>query len=261
MIQYITRHRNNETEDRIMSQRKKKNGIKKVLIIILVIIAICIIAVGIYLGKYYHSVDASEYLGSTTEVTVQQFEYGLFFDGEGEDTALIFYPGAKVATDAYAPIMRMLAENGVDCFLVDMPFHMAFFGSNRAEKIMQDYSYDNWYLGGHSLGGAMAANFAADHTDELTGLLLLAAYPTKDLSGSNLKVLTVYGSNDGVLNMDKVASGRELLPADSTEICIEGGNHAQFGSYGEQKGDGAAEIPAEEQWEKTVEAVMEMVRK
>ena len=241
-----------------MRQRKKKNGRKTALSVILITIVICIAAMGIYLGNYYHSEDVTAYLGSTHDVAVEQFEYGLFFDGEGEDTALIFYPGAKVATDAYVPIMRMLAENGVDCFLVDMPFHMAFFGINRAEKIMEDYSYDNWYLGGHSLGGAMAANFAADHTDELTGLLLLAAYPTRDLSASDLSVLTVYGSEDGVLNMDKVIAGRKLLPADSTEVCIEGGNHARFGSYGEQKGDGTAKISANEQWEKTVEAFLEL---
>ena len=153
--------------------------------------------------------------------------------------------------------MYQLAESGIDCFLVDMPFHMAFFGMNRAEEIMQEYNYEAWYLGGHSLGAAMAANFAADyvedHTDGIRGLLLLAAYPTKDLSTSDMSVVTVYGSEDGVLNMDKIVAGRELMPQDYKEVCIEGGNHAQFGSYGTQKGDGTAAIPAEEQWARTVE--------
>ena len=154
--------------------------------------------------------------------------------------------------------MCQLTESGIDCFLVDMPFHMAFFGMNRAEEIMQEYNYEAWYLGGHSLGGAMAANFAADyvedHTDGIRGLLLLAAYPTKDLSTSDMSVVTVYGSEDGVLNMDKIVAGREeLMPQDYKEVCIEGGNHAQFGSYGTQKGDGTVAIPAEEQWARTVE--------
>ncbi len=182
---------------------------------------------------------------SSSEVTIKKFDKGWFFDGAGEEKALIFYPGAKVATEAYAPLMYQLAESGIDCFLVDMLFHMAFFGMNRAEEIMQEYNYEAWYLGGHSLGGAMAANFAADyvedHTDGIRGLLLLAAYPTKDLSTSDM------------LNMDKIVAGRELMPQDYKEVCIEGGNHAQFGSYGAQKGDGTAAIPAEEQWARTVE--------
>ena len=103
----------------------------------------------------------------------------------------------------------------------------------------------------------MAANFVVDyvedHTDGSRGLLLLAAYPTKDLSTSDMSVVTVYGSEDGVLNMDKIVAGRELMPQDYKEVCIEGGNHAQFGSYGTQKGDGTAAIPAEEQWARTVE--------
>lgn len=209
---------------------------------------------GIYLCTYYPAVDVEEYLASTESVQVTEVSEGLLFDGSSEDTALIFYPGAKVDIKAYAPILYMLAENGVDCFVVDMPFHMAFLGSNRAEEIMEEYpEYDTWYLGGHSLGGAMAANFAAEHTGELEGLFLLAAYPTKDLSESDLKAVTIYGSEDGVLNRKKLEEGQALLPEGSVQICIEGGNHAQFGSYGEQKKDGKAEISAKEQWEQTMQ--------
>lgn len=238
-----------------MQHRSKK--IKKSFLIILVVLIVLSGGSAIYLGNYYHSVDVEKYMNGSSEVSVKKFDKGWFFDGAGEEKALIFYPGAKVATEAYAPLMYQLAENGVDCFLVEMPFHMAFFGMNRAEEIMQEYNYEAWYLGGHSLGGAMAANFAADyvedHTDGIRGLLLLAAYPTKDLSTSDMSVVTVYGSEDGVLNMDKIVAGRKLMPQDYKEVCVEGGNHAQFGSYGAQKGDGTAAIPAEEQWARTVE--------
>ena len=242
-----------------MQQRSKK--IKKSFFIILVVLIVLSGGSAIYLGNYYHSIDVEKYMNGSSEVSVEKFDKGWFFDGAGEEKALIFYPGAKVATEAYAPLMYQLAESGIDCFLVDMPFHMAFFGMNRAEEIMQEYNYEAWYLGGHSLGGAMAANFAADyvedHTDGIRGLLLLAAYPTKDLSTSDMSVVTVYGSEDGVLNMDKIVAGRELMPQDYKEVCIEGGNHAQFGSYGAQKGDGTAAIPAEEQWARTVEVFIE----
>lgn len=236
--------------------KHKLTKTKKIIIIIAAILVLLFGCSVIYLGNYYHSVDVEKYTSSSPEVTVEKFDDGWFFDGAGEEKALVFYPGGKVATEAYAPIMHELAENGIDCFLVDMPFHMAFFGMNRAQDIMQEYDYKEWYLGGHSLGGAMAANFAADHTDDISGLLLLAAYPTKDLSASDMSVVTVYGSEDGVLNMDKIVAGRELMPEDYKEVCIEGGNHAQFGSYGTQKGDKAATISAEEQWKQTVEAFL-----
>lgn len=238
---------------------KTKKNIKKSLLVITAVLIFCMVFMAAYLGDYYHSEGVSEYLSGSEDVTVHQFMYGTFFDGPGEEDAMIFYPGAKVETDAYAPIMYQLAESGIDCFLVDMPFHMAFFGMNRAGEIMEAYSYENWYLGGHSLGGAMAANYAADHIGELRGLLLLAAYPTKNLSDSGLKVLMLYGSEDGVLHMDKVVSGRALLPEDSREVCIDGGNHAQFGSYGVQKGDGEAAISKEEQWKITVDEFTNLV--
>ena len=239
-----------------MKKDSKKIHKKAGILITLLIVAL-VVCTGIYLGTYYHSVDVEKYLTSTDEIKVQDFDNGILFDGPGEKEALIFYPGAKVATEAYAPLMYKLAENGIDCFLVNMPCHMAFFGMNRAEKIMEEYDYDTWYLGGHSLGGAMITSVAAEHTEQVDGLLLLAAYTTKDLSKSDMKVITIYGSEDSVLNLDKIKETRKLLPDGSVEKCIEGGNHAQFGSYGEQKGDGEAKISSEDQIDETVETFLE----
>ena len=233
---------------------------KRKRIAIFCIVAFLLLAVALYLCTYYHSVDVEPYLTSSEEVQVSGFDQGIFFDGPGTTKALIFYPGAKVSTEAYAPLMYQLAQKGVDCFLLDMPFHMAFFGINRAEKILENYQYDSWYLGGHSLGGAMAASFAAGHTDELDGLLLLASYTTKDLSQSDLLVVTIYGSEDGVLNRKSLEKGRALLPANSIEKCLEGGNHGQFGSYGDQKGDGKASISREEQIEETIEIFLDKIQ-
>ena len=124
---------------------------------------------------------------------------------------------------------------------------------------MDSYEYDHWYLSGHSLGGAMAASFASGHMESLNGLVLLAAYPTKSLKSDSFSVLSIYGSEDGVLNMEKVAEGKSQMPADYTEICIEGGNHAQFGNYGEQKGDHTAGISREEQQKQTVDAILDLM--
>ncbi|MCD7846528.1 MAG: alpha/beta hydrolase [Oscillospiraceae bacterium] len=237
-----------------MNENKSKISAGK--IVIIVVIALCVILVAAfvwYVSDYYHA-DVDEYISSTDTVSVVETDNGLLFDGSGTDTALIFYPGAKVEYTSYAPIMMSLAENGVDCFLVEMPFNMAFFGMNRAMDIISEYDYDSFYISGHSLGGAMAASFASNHQDELTGVVFLAAYSTSSLG--DLPTLSIYGSEDGVLNFEKVESGRQYA-TDYTEICIEGGNHAGFGCYGEQSGDNPATITQEEQWQETVETILE----
>ena len=147
---------------------------------------------------------------------------------------------------AYAPLLHLLAKEGMDTLLVKMPFRMAIFGINKADDLISDYNYTRWYISGHSLGGAMAAFYAADHETLLNGLVLLAAYPTKKIDGS-LAVTTIFGSEDHVLNMTNLEKGRVYLPEKAAEYRIDGGNHAQFGNYGVQKGDGEALISAAEQ--------------
>lgn len=218
-------------------------------------------AFGFYAGNYYRadqSVD--EYLVSDPLVKVEQADYGWYLDGPSEEDALIFYPGAKVDEKAYIPILHRFAEEGMDVCLVKMPFHLAFFGMNKAADVMSRYSYANWYMGGHSLGGAMAANFAADHGEGLRGLVLLAAYPTKKLPSDLIEIL-IYGSEDQVLREGAVVEGKQYAPDRYYEYVIKGGNHAQFGSYGVQKGDGKASIPAEDQQKETVRLTMEALNK
>lgn len=149
-----------------------------------------------------------------------------------------------------------LAEDGILCVLVKMPCNLAVLDRNAADSIPERFSeVTDWYIGGHSLGGAMAASYAAKHTDELDGLVLLAAYSTADLTDSGLRVYAAYGSEDGVLNCEKYEADRINLPQDTTETVIDGGCHAGFGSYGAQKGDGAPVISAEEQQQQTADAL------
>ena len=182
-----------------------------------------------------------------------------FFDGPGEDAALIFYPGAKVEAAAYAPLLVQIAESGVDCFLVEMPLHVAFLGINAADRIIEDHAYKNWVLAGHSLGGVAASSYAASHRDSVAGLVLLASYPTVELRG--LPVLSIYGDRDEVLNRDSYEKSRVLWPDGAEELVISGGNHAQFGGYGPQRGDGEAAITPEEQQTQTVEAVSDWMHR
>ena len=242
-----------------MTHTKRKSKI--ILIILLaVILTLCGISVW-YVNDYYHAVDVDDALTSSDTVTVSSTATGMLFDGPGTKDALIFYPGAKVEAIAYAPLLKLIAENGIDCFLVKMPCNLAFFGMNKADDIMADYSYEHWYLAGHSLGGAMAASYAGKHLNDLDGLILLASYSTSDLTKAVFPVISIYGSNDGVLNMDKVVTSRDLMPADYSEHVIEGGNHAGFGSYGAQKGDHDASISHDEQWKETVSVCTSVLKK
>ena len=243
---------------RVSTDRIRGNALKKHLKWIIPLAAVLILAAVffVYVGIFYPADEEGKAaLESNDSVTVSMTDYGWFFDGPGEEDALIFYPGAKVEASAYAPLLRRLAEEGMDVCLVEMPFRLAFFGMNKADDVMKTADYAHWYIGGHSLGGAMAAEYAAAHREELTGVVLCAAYPTKKLDDS-LLMMSIYGSRDGVLNREKVEEGKAFAPSETCEYVIQGGNHAQFGSYGAQKGDGEALISAEEFREAVVEFVI-----
>ena len=227
-----------------------------------IFIPICILAVMIciffgYTGIYYHA-DATvlDTLESDSDVSVAQTDYGWFFDGPSVENILVFYPGAKVEEKAYAPLLHHLAAQGMDSCLVKMPFRLAFFGANKADVIFANDDHPNRYIGGHSLGGAFAANYAAKHGAKLDGVILLAAYPTNALDDS-LQLLSIYGSEDSVLNMSKVEEGRQFASNRYAEQVIEGGNHAQFGNYGTQKGDGKAVISSDEQQQQTIDFIFQ----
>ena len=226
--------------------------------ILLVTAAVLLAALGLFFAytASYARADqtALDALRSDKTVSVEQTDYGYLFDGPSADSALIFYPGGKVDEKAYAPLLRRIAARGMDVCLVKMPFHLAVFGADRADAVIAKHSYQNWYIGGHSLGGAIAAIYAAEHESLLRGLILLAAFPTKAL-GDSLPLLSVYGTEDGILQMSRYEDGKNLWPADAREAVIEGGNHAQFGNYGAQSGDGTATLSAEAQQEETVEQI------
>ena len=173
---------------------------------------------------------------------------------------IILYPGGSVEAQAYAPLMHAVAEEGYLCIIVKMPLKLAVLDVDKADEVRKDYpNIADWYMAGHSLGGAMAATYAHENASQINGVILLAAYSTEDLKQDNLEVLRVYGSSDEVLNMENYEEYRSNLPEDAKEIEITGGNHAGFGNYGEQSGDGAAALSPKEQQEITLEAICEVL--
>ncbi|MFL2104430.1 alpha/beta hydrolase [Desemzia sp. FAM 23991] len=243
-----------------MKQKKLKTG----LIIVGVLVLILSAAFTWYVSSAYEPEErAIEALSTTNQVEVVKTEdHFLFKPNENlYDAGLVFYQGGKVEEEAYAPLMQRIAEKGIEVYLLKMPFNLAVFDSQAAGKVIQENeNISNWYVSGHSLGGVMASSFAEDHSSLLRGVIFLASYPAGELSQTSLDSLSIYGTNDEVLNMDSYLEAFSELRK-LTEIVIEGGNHAQFGNYGNQAGDGKAVISAVEQQEITAYNALEFVKK
>ena len=178
-------------------------------------------------------------------------------------TGFILYPGGHVDYRSYAPIAQEIASHGYMVTIVKMPLSLAIFGINKADHVITAYpGIRYWVIGGHSLGGSMAGAYAKDHTNRVEGVAFWASYPATgdDLSSANLKGLSTYGSNDLVLSMEQYNETVPLLPAGTIRQVIHGGNHAQFGNYGLQPGDGTATISAEDQQTQAADLTVRLLR-
>lgn len=251
-----------------MNKIEKKHLSKKKisLTICLSLIFALILACGIYLSDYYKA-DFSEIERILGKSENQLYEKSLLKEGTlcflpkaGAKTGFVFYPGGKVQYNAYEPLLAKLAEKGIACFLVKMPFNLAVFNINGAEEVLNQFpEIENWFIGGHSLGGSMAASFLGKNQFDIKGLILLASYSTVDFSEVDIKLLSIFGSEDGVLNLEKYALYKENFPKSAREIVIEGGNHGGFGFYGPQKKDGKASISSINQIEQTARLILEFI--
>jgi predicted alpha/beta-hydrolase family hydrolase len=201
--------------------------------------------------------EALDAMSSDDQVQVETGPWLTFRpSGSQPDTGLILYPGGRVDYRSYAPLARDIARRGYTVVIAPMPFNLAVFGAGRASDVIAAHpEIQHWAIGGHSLGGAMAANYVYGHADAVSGLALMAAYPAgnNSLADRSLDVLSIYGTEDGAVEQLKAA--QSLLPAGTEWMAIEGGNHAGFGWYGPQPGDGTASISREEQQAHTVGAV------
>lgn len=214
-------------------------------------------SVFIYTNDYYHADSGA--MAIVNAERVEKIDEGYAVIPNKIECGMIFYPGAKVQTEAYLPLMQACAERGILCVLMKMPLNLAMLDVNAADRIFKQFpNVDEWYIAGHSMGGAAGAMYAAKNSDRLEGVILLGAYSTADVT--DVKVLSVFGSEDEVLSEKKYWKYLKNLPVDFTEYEIPGGNHAGFGKYGEQKGDGEAMITGDEQIAITADFISKFIQ-
>lgn len=239
--------------------------IRRIFLIILVVLVLAVSGFVVWANTPAGPLmpEAETALNSTAAVTVTTTPYLTFTPTQGNiTTGLIFYPGGKVPPSAYAPYGQAIAEQGYLVVIPAMPLQLAVFNVNAATDIIAAYpEIQHWAVGGHSLGGAMAATYARQHLDVIDGLVLWASFAQESdsFAETDIAALSVYGTLDGLATPEDIEASRATLPADATFVGLEGGNHAQFGWYGEQAGDNPATLSHADHMAQTVEATVTLL--
>jgi hypothetical protein len=238
---------------------------KKYKILLFVSATFCLLVTGMFtflLLTHYPATVAA--FGSITEdqsVIVEKDRIEFWPRQQEPEIGLIIYPGGNVDFHSYAPLAADISKNGYYTVVVKMPLSLAVFNKSRADEIISQYpQIKHWAIAGHSLGGVMAARYALDNEEIIKGLLLWASYPDKDISLTDITVLSLVGTNDGILNLERYETSKPYLPDNTVFMPIVGGNHSYFGSYGFQRGDLEADITQEDQQRQIVDATVLFLR-
>jgi predicted Co/Zn/Cd cation transporter (cation efflux family) len=200
--------------------------------------------------------------GGGVAVEVSRSTIRLSSDAGPRSVGLAFYPGARVDPQAYAHILRPIVEAGFEVVIFKQPYNLAILDSNAADAVIgdPDDAVDQWVVAGHSLGGAMASRYAERERDELVGLLLYAAYPVTDMSGrTNLTVMSVFGTADGIADPADIEDRVSDLPPATAFVAIDGAIHSFFGDYGTQRGDGTPGVSRQEAQDQVADASIRLL--
>lgn len=206
--------------------------------------------------------EAMQAMNSTAQVKVETQNWLVFRPAQAPSTGFIFYPGGRVDARAYAPYAQAIAAQGYLVVIPPMPLNLAIFGVDKAAQVQAAFpEIKRWAIGGHSLGGSMAATFATQHPAQAQGLVFWASYPADGaLANSAVKVVSISATRDGLATPDKIQASRANLPASTAWVVIDGGDHAQFGWYGDQPGDNPAQISRADQQAQTVKATVDLLK-
>jgi Alpha/beta hydrolase family len=236
-------------------------------LILLIVLAVLIAGIAYfayYVSDYSHADStALAALSSTGSYNVVDTSNSITFTPTANKSSVgvIFYPGAKVQPEAYSVIASKLAMNGYTTIIVKMPFNLAIFGTNKADDVISQHpEISTWVIGGHSLGGVFASDYAVNHQEKIKGVIYLAAYPNTNASNATFKALSIRGSLDGLATSTQISDNLNKFPANTTFITIPGGNHANFGNYGLQEGDNNSTITKQEQQNLTVNYILDFLK-
>ncbi|GAB3725369.1 alpha/beta hydrolase [Nocardiopsis nanhaiensis] len=230
-------------------------------LVVLVIAAVAFVAWG--LNAYRAEPDPLARAAADPAVNVERGDDAVVITPaeEASGTGVVFYPGARVEADAYvASWAPVVGATGVTVVLPDLRLNLAVLDVDRADSAVEEApEVSEWYLGGHSMGGAMSALHLGDDDaeDRWKGLILWASYATEDAGladRDDLRVLSVSGDLDPLVAPDDVEVWRVNLPTDAAVVAVEGMNHSQFGAYGEQPSDNEPELTDEQAHEALAEA-------
>lgn len=204
----------------------------------------------------YTAIEAAQ---KQSEQATHEKKYDLYSNKETNKIGVIFYPGAFVTPESYSKWASHVALSGYNVYILHLPLNLAFLRQDAAQDIIEEQPEETFILAGHSLGGVIASRFTAEHSDEVAGMIFFASYPDKkgSLKNTNIPVLSITASNDGVLNSEKYQEAKGYMPEETAYIEINGGNHANFGMYGKQKGDSTATISNEDQQAKISTYIVE----
>ena len=219
---------------------KAKKIIVRALLSIVIIFGLMIIGLTIYSsGSYIHLSDMDTAIESLNldQVTITENSQSIQYIVDNPKMNVIFIPGGLVEPESYKYLASSIALNGYNVTIVKVVFNLAILTPKSSLKYINPDLVN--VLIGHSLGGVVAS-MAASGKESVSKVIMLGSYPIKDLSDKDTLLITA--EHDEGMDIDKFNDSLQYLNEQNVIFNIEGGNHAQFGWYGPQKGDGTADI-------------------
>ena len=238
---------------------KKRKVFKYTILTIVILIIFSIVGMLIWTSNTYKPSEEVFALVDNSDYEKEDDFYVFQSKNESNGKGIVIYPGALVEPLSYSYIANELSKEGYLVAIPDLNFNLSITENNKADEfILKNDQIKEWYVAGHSMGGVSAAFYAEEKQELVDGVIFLGSYPSKstDLSDNNQKILSIYAENDGLTTIEDIEESKKNLPKDAIFVEIDGGNHANFGIYGEQKGDKEAEITTKEQQDKIIEAII-----